>query len=60
MKIEYALGCDEGSIPTVSIDRLSCYWVGEQEYQDFCLTAQAYETLKDHFFSIFKAEENHG
>lgn len=51
---KYALGCDDGLIPSVAIELLSSYPVNDAMAMDFCLTPDGYESLKLHFFKMFK------
>ncbi|WP_311060718.1 hypothetical protein [Pseudomonas aeruginosa] len=57
MTTKYALGSDEGLIPTVDLESLSSYLVDGQEYVDLCLTEAGYERLKQHFFRLFESEQ---
>lgn len=57
MTTKYALGSDEGLIPTVDLESLSSYLVDGREYVDFCLTEAGYEQLKQHFFCLFESEK---
>ncbi|WP_430316997.1 hypothetical protein [Pseudomonas sp. p1(2021b)] len=57
MTTKYALGSDEGLIPTLSLELLSVYLVDGQECVDLCLTESGYEELKQHFFSLFAIEK---